>query len=466
MNLINKTANCECEFNDISNTKKEDSKGENVFLENLLGDVLDFIDKSNIAVVKCFKKSVKLIKNSYGLYITLSLLICDIIFSVIFYVIELNKIKIYIYDNTQNYLKLLGTSENIFNSPPLKKYIKNKNIKNEKNKNEKKEKEKIILKTNNNTQTSSRNIKCKKQNIINNNKIENLRNMTVTNNKDLKSKEKSKDNFLLSSLKLKNGISKSRFGITKKEGVKTKNKNSHIEKYKLYFNEYFKTSVDEMEYDDAIRKDKRKFCEYFIDNLKDKQIICNTFISSDSLKPRSIKIILFVLNILFYFVINALFINDDYISEVYNLEKKDNFFSFIPRSVNRIFYATVINIVIDYIVDFFFIDEIKMKKIFLREKDDLFVLKEQIIKFSKLIKKSYISFVIFTFVMFLICLYYLICFNSTYPKIQIEWIKSSIFIFLIIELLSLLKCLLETILRFMSFYFKSEKIYKISKLVN
>ena len=119
------------------------------------------------------------------------------------------------------------------------------------------------------------------------------------------------------------------------------------------------TSVDEMEYDDAIRKDKRKFCEYFIDNLKDKQIICSTFISSDSLKPRSIKIILFVLNILFYFVINALFINDDYISEVYYLEKKDNFFSFIPRSVNRIFYATVINIVIDYIVDFFFIDEKK-----------------------------------------------------------------------------------------------------------
>ena len=107
-----------------------------------------------------------------------------------------------------------------------------------------------------------------------------------------------------------------------------------------------------------------------------------------------------------------------------------------------------------------------MKKIFLREKDDSFVLREQIIKFSKLIKKSYISFVIFSFAMYLICLYYLICFNSTYPKIQIEWIKSSFFIFLIIETLSLFKCLLETILRFMSFYFKSEKIYKVSKLVN
>ena len=209
VNLINKTANCECEFNDISDTKKEDSKGENVFLENLLGDVLDFIDKSNIAVGKCIKESVKLIKKSYGFYITLSLLICDIISSVIFYLIELNKIKIYIYDNTQNYLKLLGTSENIFNSPPLKKYINNKNKNKEKNKNV--EKNKIILKTNNNTQESLRNNKRKKQNIINNNKIESLRIMTVTNNIDLKSKEKTKDNFLLSSLKSKNRNSKSKF---------------------------------------------------------------------------------------------------------------------------------------------------------------------------------------------------------------------------------------------------------------
>ena len=53
--------------------------------------------------------------------------------------IELNKIKIYIYDNTQKYLKILGTSENIFNSPPLKKY-KKKHKKKEKNKNEEKDK--------------------------------------------------------------------------------------------------------------------------------------------------------------------------------------------------------------------------------------------------------------------------------------------------------------------------------------
>jgi hypothetical protein len=247
--------------------------------------------------------------------------------------------------------------------------------------------------------------------------------------------------------------------------IKDKNNDLKYIQNKKYFEEYFETSVEEMEYDDAIRKDKRKFCKSFSDKLINEQIICNTFISHDPLKPRTIKIILFVLNFLLYFIINALFINDDYVSEVYNL-KKDDFFSFIPRSVDRIFYATLINVLIDYIVDFFFVQERKMKRIFLREKDNKVVLEEQIISFVKTIKISYISFTIFVFIIFIICLYYIICFNSIYPKMQVEWIKSSIFIFIIIQAFSVLQCLFEISLRFMSFYFESERLYKASKIFN
>ena len=37
---------------------------------------------------------------------------------------------------------------------------------------------------------------------------------------------------------------------------------------KKFVKEYLETSPDEMEYDDAIKKDKRTFCEYFGQNLK------------------------------------------------------------------------------------------------------------------------------------------------------------------------------------------------------
>ena len=38
--------------------------------------------------------------------------------------------------------------------------------------------------------------------------------------------------------------------------------------YKLFFDEYFATSLDEIEYDEAINKDQRTFCQYFRECLK------------------------------------------------------------------------------------------------------------------------------------------------------------------------------------------------------
>ena len=114
------------------------------------------------------------------------------------------------------------------------------------------------------------------------------------------------------------------------------------------------TSLDDMEFDDAIIKDKRNFYEYFIEALKEKQIIANTFIASDPLKTRTMKIMLFILNILLYFVVNGLFYSEDYISEVYNLEGEEGFFDFFPRSINRFFYTSLVSIIDTFIADFFF----------------------------------------------------------------------------------------------------------------
>ena len=119
------------------------------------------------------------------------------------------------------------------------------------------------------------------------------------------------------------------------------------------------TSLDDMEFDDAIIKDKRNFYEYFIEALKEKQIIANTFIASDPLKTRTMKIMLFILNILLYFVVNGLFYSEDYISEVYNLEGEEGFFDFFPRSINRFFYTSLVSIIATFIADFFFIEEKK-----------------------------------------------------------------------------------------------------------
>ena len=61
--------------------------------------------------------------------------------------------------------------------------------------------------------------------------------------------------------------------------------------------EYLKPDLDDLEFDDAIKFDKRTFCEFFSERLAEKQITMNTFYQKENLKPMSIKIILLLLNI-------------------------------------------------------------------------------------------------------------------------------------------------------------------------
>ena len=71
--------------------------------------------------------------------------------------------------------------------------------------------------------------------------------------------------------------------------------------------EYVKTDIDDLEFEDALKTDKRGFCEYFCDRFKEEQIIMDTFFNREALKPMTIKIIILLLNIDLYFVINGLF---------------------------------------------------------------------------------------------------------------------------------------------------------------
>ena len=68
-----------------------------------------------------------------------------------------------------------------------------------------------------------------------------------------------------------------------------------------------------------------------------------------------------MLNAILYFVVNGLFFSEEVISELYNVdEEKENFFSFIPRSIERLLYTTLVSIIIGIITNFFFVNENKI----------------------------------------------------------------------------------------------------------
>ena len=157
-----------------------------------------------------------------------------------------------------------------------------------------------------------------------------------------------------------------------------------------------------------------------------------------------------------------MFFNEDFVSEF--LKKKTNFISFIETLSKRIIYIALVGIIINYIIDCFFIEEKKLKRIFLREKDNLTILKYEVNQIIRVINKKINLFILFSFVITIFTLYYILCFNIVYPSMKEEWIKTSVIIIVAMQIFSLLECFLESIIRLISFNLKSEKIYKMSYL--
>ena len=132
------------------------------------------------------------------------------------------------------------------------------------------------------------------------------------------------------------------------------------------------------------------------------------------------------------------------------------------RFFDNLIYAALAGVIINYIIEFFFVEEQKIKKILKMEKDNIFILKYEMIKILKSIKIRYLIFIIISFIITLIALIHIFCFNIVYYHTQAEWIVFSFIIILSIQLLSFAICFIQTALRFISFRFKSEKLFKLS----
>ena len=213
---------------------------------------------------------------------------------------------------------------------------------------------------------------------------------------------------------------------------------------------------------DAVKNDNRLFFDYFWDILKRKQVFLDLLLIDDPIKPKTLKALLLILDIEVCFVINAMFINEEYVSKLFRSTKEETFLSFVPRSINRMVYSIIASLIIAYIVGCLFIEEGRLKSIFKYEKNNTYALKYEISLVMKEMKWRYNIFIILTVAASTYSWFYLSCFNNIYPHMKVEWIKSSILIILLLYIIAIIVTLVETLLRFVSFEIKSEKMYKAS----
>ena len=429
INLEDMTSTCDCTFNDIANNELIK---DNPLMESSIGQIFDIINSSNILVLKCFKNMFSHFSRSIGGWISLGLIISQTALSLIFFFFQSAKASKYIYNLTKGYVQLLSNKKQEY---PPKRAVKNEKV--------------LKLQTNSETKLKE---KSRKNN----------------NNKG----DKNSADFIISYYDEKRLKTPSdNLNMKTDDDLISTEKNIEVNKEEIFdkefFKEYMATSPEDMEFDDAVHQDKRKYCEHMRENLIEDQIITSAFIAEDPLKPRSIKIMVFILDVILYFVVNGLFFSEKVISELYNVNEEDeNFFSYLPRSVDRLIYTTLVSVVLGIITDFFFVEEKKLKGILRREKSDIKTLKQKVKEFINGLKQRYFAFIIVVSIILIISFFYLLCFNYVYPYSQVEWIKSSITSFIIMQILSLLKCILETSMRFLSYKFNSEKLYKISKFLD
>ena len=443
---------CECKFSSIINN---DFIEDNVLLSNAIGEISDILSSSNLIVLKCYKDVFKkeyILKGTGG-FIILTIIILEIIFILVFIFYDMVNIRKYLYNLSEYYILLISDKQNnnIIDNVLLtgNEKIKSNPIKR--------------IKRGKTSKNLDSNLKLK-NNLTNINSEKALNNYKADSNWNLMDSKPHKKKLRRSKTK-KIEI----FDFNDKDS--TKKKTMEVLKVKkncgdINMEEYLKPDLDDMEYDDAIKLDKRTFCKYFSDRLKEKQIIMDTFFNKENLTPMSIKIMLVLVNFDLYFVINGFFFNENYISLLFNSTEEETFFSYIPRSYNRFFYCTLVGVIINIIIDCIFIEEKKIKRIFLREKDNPIQIRYEVSLNVNDIKTRYNVFGFLCLFIAIISWYYVSCFNNTYPGVKNEWIKSSLTIIIIMQILSIFIALLQAILRGISFSCESEKVYKMNQFLS
>ena len=370
-----------------------------------------FIDVNNFAninIMKCYKTvlRIKSLLKNYGFFIMLFIFLFYIITFIIFWIISYNKLK----KDIKKIIIIFNKIEEI------------NNIQKDDNKIKANKKNKKRTKRNNNKETKEH---TKKAGIKDNKKIK-----YENNAKQITENIEDKPNKIINIIK--KNISEFGFG------------NGNNMKYKYIINliEQKDFELNALDYEDAIKLDKRSFFQYYISLLKNNHPFIFSFFPYEDYNSKVIKIFLFFFSFSLDFTINALFFSDETMHKIYEDKGKFNFLYQIPQ----ILYSTLISKFIDS-----FIRRLALTQdIIVGLKQEKEKTNRKIRKIVKIIKIKLISFFIITFMTLIFFWYYILCFCGIYVNTQKHLIKDSVFSLLTGLLYPFAICLIPGIFRIAS----------------
>ena len=246
--------------------------------------------------------------------------------------------------------------------------------------------------------------------------------------------------------------------IEEKKEIEKQNKNKLVTYENKIYNE---KELDELEFEEAIMYDKRKFFRIICFSIKQKQIVINTFCNKDPLKPFSIKLSVLIFSFSCYFVINGLLFNEEYVSN--QLKKEDkSFYDYFNDSIERIIYSSIVGGIISLIIGIVFNTGKKIKDIMDKRKQNLIILRGEISSVRKQFMITIILFIILQFIIMACFVIYIFCFCYVYPNNILDWFMSSCIIIGVIQLFSLLSVIIISFIKFLCIKYQWELCYIIN----
>ena len=447
--------------------------------ETLLNSFTNIDNIANTKLLKCYKTifQKKYILKNIGFYIFACLIVLDL-FCILYFVIkdynllikEFDKIKFYVLNKNKN---KKNNKSNNKNSKKInnKNKIKNNNIKTTNNF----KRNKIFINKSNSTRikhirvnilntTSSNNIKSKnplknlsilyKPKI----KIPQLNNKRIGAKKNIQKKFGPQENSIIKGKTNRNFNNKSyNFPLinnTVKFNKKRKKKIKNNLGIKLNYNE-----MNNLEYKDALIKDKRNFSQYYISLLKTKHSLIYIFYKEDY-NSKIAKVSIQIFNLGTLIAINALFFNDSTMHKIYTDEGSFNFLYQLPQ----IIYSTIISSVLNMLIQLLGLTEDNILK-FKNDKSPTVNFDKAYKKLISLIRIKFLFFYILSILILVLYWYYVTCFCGIYRNTQIHLLKDSLFSFITSLISPFGIYLLPGMFRISGLKRKSKILYGFSKIL-
>ena len=458
------TQNIKCECNI---EKSEIKIGQDEGSKSIYKSFYEILKYSNYKVLKCYKLALRLInfKSNLGCIIIFVLFLLSLIFLIIYIFKGIDDLKINIPKPKD--LIIENKQKDITNTPMVvfkehKKIIpRNKSIaefKRQSSQNLNYGKNSIFNKNSNKYSSKSvnrRSIKPKINIFSNPLKKSSRKNINFQNNNDMELNKNKKRNS-------QNNKSKKVSINTPKEINNKRKKSSDLfineKENKLEKLDNFE--LNNLEYNLALKYDKRSFSEIYLSIIKREHLIIFTFFLRNDHNLVYIKVSRLIFLICKDMVLNVFFFSDETMHKMYLDYGKYNFVQQIPQ----IIYSTIVSNLIEVFLCYLSLTDkhyYEMKKINNNNS-------HMILKIFECIKIKIAFFYIFIFLMFIFSWYTVTCFCAVYENTQIAFIKDSFLSFGLGLLYPFVLYLIPSFLRIISLKYCNGKlsfIYKLSDII-